>query len=50
MRVRFAAAHKKKYDWDKSNGAGPVYEARPRVIFGIVENADANPTRWRFKG
>ena len=50
LRVRFAAAYRKKYDWDKSNGAGPVYEVRPRVIFGIVENADANPTRWRFKG
>ena len=49
LRVRFVAAYKKKYDWDMSDSAGPIYEVRPRVIFGIVENADANPTRWRFK-
>jgi len=50
LRVRFVAAYKKKYDWDISGSEGPIYEVRPRVIFGIVENADTNPTRWRFSG
>ncbi len=50
LRVRFVAAYKKKYDWDMSDSEGPIYQVRPRVIFGIVENADANPTRWRFIG
>ena len=50
LRVRFVAAYKKKYDWDMSDNTSPVYQVRPRVIFGIVENADANPTRWRFSG
>jgi hypothetical protein len=50
LRVRFVAAYKKKYDWDMSESEGPIYEVRPWVIFGIAENADANPTRWRFSG
>jgi len=49
LRNRFVAVYKKKYDWDISDTKEPIYEVRPRVIFGIVENADANPTRWRFK-
>ena len=48
LRSRFVAAYKKKYDWDMSDTEEPIYEVRPRVIFGIAENADANPTRWRF--
>ena len=49
LRNRFVAVYKKKYDWDMSDTKEPIYEVRPRVIFGIVENADSNPTRWRFK-
>jgi nitroimidazol reductase NimA-like FMN-containing flavoprotein (pyridoxamine 5'-phosphate oxidase superfamily) len=49
LRSRFVAAYKKKYDWDMSDTKDPIYEVRPRVIFGIAENAEANPTRWRFK-
>jgi len=45
---RFAAVYKRKYDWDMSDSKEPIYEVRPRVIFGIAENAYANPTRWRF--
>jgi hypothetical protein len=48
LRTRFVAAYKKKYDWDMSDSKEPIYEVHPRVIFGIAENADANPTRWRF--
>jgi nitroimidazol reductase NimA-like FMN-containing flavoprotein (pyridoxamine 5'-phosphate oxidase superfamily) len=48
LRVRFVAAYKKKYDWDMTDNTGPIYQVRPRVIFGISENASANPTRWRF--
>ena len=49
LRSRFVAAYKKKYDWDMSDTKEPIYEVRPRVIFGIAENAEANPTRWRFR-
>ena len=48
LRTRFAAACKKKHDWDMSDTKEPIYEVRPRVIFGIAESAEANPTRWRF--
>jgi nitroimidazol reductase NimA-like FMN-containing flavoprotein (pyridoxamine 5'-phosphate oxidase superfamily) len=48
LRGRFVAAYKKKYNWDMSDTKEPIYEVRPRVIFGITENAEANPTRWRF--
>ena len=49
LRRRFAAVYKKKYDWDISDSKEPIYEVLPRVVFGISENAGANPTRWRFK-
>ena len=48
LRTRFARAYKKKYDWDMRDTKEPIYEVRPRVIFGIRETGDANPTRWRF--
>src|SRR5437660_5492954 len=44
-RSRFVAAYKKKYDWDMSDSKEPIYEVRPRVIFGIAENTETNPTR-----
>lgn len=50
LRGRFVAAYKEKYDWDMSDTKEPIYEVRPLVIFGIAENAEANPTRWQFKG
>jgi len=49
LRTRFAAAYKRKYDWDMTDSKEPIYGVQPRVIFGITENAEANPTRWRFK-
>jgi len=45
---RYLAAYRKKYDWDMSDSKDPIYEVRPRVVFGIVETGRANPTRWRF--
>ena len=48
LRTRYVAAYKKKYDWNMSDGKDPIYEVQPRVVFGIAENANANPTRWRF--
>jgi hypothetical protein len=47
-RSRYLVAYKKKYDWDMSDSKDPIYEVEPRVVFGIAENAEANPTRWRF--
>ncbi len=49
LRARFVAVYKKKYDWDMADTKEPIYEVRPSVIFGIAEDAGANPTRWRFK-
>ena len=48
LRTRFAHVYKKKYDWDIRDTKEPIYEVLPRVIFGIKETGDANPTRWRF--
>ena len=45
LRSRFVAVYKKKYDWDMSDTKEPIYEDRPSVVVGIVENASANPTR-----
>ena len=48
---RFRPAYKKKYDWDIDSSMGPAYVVRPRVVFGIIENAGSSPgaSRWRFK-
>ena len=45
---RFLAAYKKKYGWDMSDTKDPIYQVNPRVVFGIAENSEGNPTRWRF--
>ena len=29
---------------------GLFYKVRPHVVFGLVENGRANPTRWLFSG
>jgi len=50
LRSGFVAAYKKKYAWDMSDTKEPIYEVRPRVIFGIIESGNANPTRWLFDG
>ena len=50
LRTRFVAAYRKKYDWNMSDSKDPIYEVQPRLVFGIAENAEANPTRWRFDG
>ena len=49
QRRRFHVAYEKKYDWDMSDTKDPIYQVKPRVIIGIAENAERNPTRWRFK-
>jgi len=48
---RFRPAYKKKYDWDIDSSMGPAYVVRPRVVFGIIENAGSSPgaSRWRFR-
>ncbi len=45
---RFNSAYEKKYDWKIEGNEGPFYKVRPRVVFGLVENGKANPTRWLF--
>jgi len=47
---RFYRAYKRKYDWDMSGTKDPVYQVRPRTVFGFVETpgkTHGNPTRWR---
>jgi len=45
---KFVTVYKKKYGWDTGESKDPIYEVRPKAIFGIAENSSANPTRWRF--
>ena len=44
----FHHAYEKKYDWKIEGNGGPYYLVEPHVVFGFVENGEANPTRWRF--
>ena len=46
---RLAGLYQKKYGWDMSNFAEPVYAVRPRVAFGLYEKKFmASATRWKF--
>jgi hypothetical protein len=53
---RFISVYQRKYDWDMSAMKAdllslkePVFEVRPRVVFGLYEkNFMAKATRWIF--
>jgi hypothetical protein len=47
---RFAALYQKKYGWDMSDSAEPVYAVSPRVAFGLYERKfTGSATRWKFR-
>src|SRR5438270_10962448 len=47
---RFARLYEKKYDWDMSTFAEPVYVVIPSVAFGLPEdNFAGRVTRWTFR-
>lgn len=49
LRKRFASLYQKKYRWDMSSFADPVYAVRPRVAFGLYEkDFTGRATRWQF--
>ena len=46
---RFATLYQKKYKWDMSDFAEPVYVVWPRRAFGLYEkNFIGSATRWQF--
>src|SRR5205085_12100845 len=49
---RFAKVYQKKYDFDMSGySADPLYQVRPRVIFGFWEkDFTGSATRWQLPG
>lgn len=47
---RFAVAYQRKYAWDMSEFAEPVYLVAPRVAFGLHEKQFVgSATRWTFR-
>jgi len=47
--AKFSRTYLKKYKWDMSKMEEPVYEIRPRTVFGQVERTFARTaTRWTF--
>jgi len=49
LRKRFAGLYQKKYKWDMSTFADPVYILRPHVAFGLYEkDFMGKATRWQF--
>jgi general stress protein 26 len=47
---RFGVLYQKKYKWDMSGFAEPVYVVRPRVAFALYEkDFMGSATRWRFE-
>ena len=49
LRKRFAGLYQKKYKWDMSTFADPVYIFRPHVAFGLYEkDFMGKATRWQF--
>jgi nitroimidazol reductase NimA-like FMN-containing flavoprotein (pyridoxamine 5'-phosphate oxidase superfamily) len=47
---RFATLYQKKYKWDMSEFAEPVYVVRPRRAFGLYEkDFQGSATRWTFR-
>ena len=46
---RVIAAYKKKYKMDPSTVNEPIYVARPRTVFALVEKTfPKSATRWTF--
>lgn len=49
LRKKFNKRYQKKYQWDMSAFADPVYVLRPRVAFGLYEKDFlGKTTRWQF--
>ncbi len=49
LRKRFASRYQKKYNFDMSGFADPVYVVRPRLAFGLSEeDFMGKATRWQF--
>jgi nitroimidazol reductase NimA-like FMN-containing flavoprotein (pyridoxamine 5'-phosphate oxidase superfamily) len=49
FRKKFNTLYEKKYKWDMSDFAEPVYAVRPRVAFGLYEkDFQGSATRWSF--
>jgi nitroimidazol reductase NimA-like FMN-containing flavoprotein (pyridoxamine 5'-phosphate oxidase superfamily) len=47
---RFAPAYHKKYKpWKLDAEMGPIFEVRPRVVFGMYEKRFKDATRWTFE-
>ena len=42
--------HRKYKPWKLEQDLGPVFEVRPRVIFGLREKTFKAATRWIFEG
>lgn len=51
LRVRFARAYRRKYDYpfDPDDPPGIVFRLRPRVAFAFREELVETATRWRFE-
>jgi hypothetical protein len=46
---RFVAAYKSKYGYDVGGMGEPVFVAKPRVVFGLIEKTfTQSATRWAF--
>jgi pyridoxine/pyridoxamine 5'-phosphate oxidase len=51
LRKKFNRQYQKKYKWDMSTFADPVYVLHPRLAFGFYEKQfQAKATRWQFQG
>lgn len=51
LRKKFNKRYQKKYKWDMSAFADPVYLLRPHLAFGLYEKEFQNKaTRWQFAG
>ncbi len=51
LRKKFNRQYEKKYQWDMSTFADPVYVLRPYTAFGLYEKDFlGKATRWQFHG
>ena len=51
LRRKFSRQYQKKYNWDMSSFADPIYLLRPYLAFGLYEKEfQAKATRWQFHG
>ena len=49
LRKKFNKQYQKKYKWDMSAFADPVFVLRPHLAFGLYEKEfQASATRWQF--